>query len=364
MKTTTYLVSKETLNQKYEIDCSKHNVAIVFGPQGSFYNELSKELKKQCPSLKVLGLGTTQSFLNNKTLNNEMSVAVLSLEKTKIETFVSPNENYESSYETGKKLLANLVEKETKDYPLSGVLIFSEGLNINGAALVRAFDDLKIPVCGGLAGEVDLKFEKTHIFFEEKELTNHVSVVGFYGSSFKMESLSSTGMKPVGVDKKITKSNKNVLFEVDGKSALDWYKFYLKEKSNYAANALAYPIAIMKDSSQILGAIRTPIGFNEEEGSITFTGEIPEGYSLKLMLANPYELIEKAEDLVVNNDSEFTIYFSCAARKLFLGDLTNLEYQKAKNCMGGYVYGEISVVEGKPSLHNQTFTVVNLKEAV
>lgn len=364
MKTTVLKISESNLNPEISLPSGMDSVAIVLGPQNSFFTKLSKNLKEKKPDLKIIGLGSTQSFINNETLGSEMSLTVLSLEKTKIETFVLPNKDYDSSFQTGLELKELLKEKESKNGKLCGVLVFAEGLNINGAALVRGFEDLTVPVCGGLAAEVDFKFEKTHIFYEDRELSSHVAVIGFYGDSFSMESLNTTGMKAVGVDKKITKSNKNVLIEVDGKPALDWYRSLLKEKSEKSENALSYPVAIMKDSTQMLGAVRTPIGFNEEEKSITFTGEIPTGYFLKLMMANPYDLIEKADELVNENDGEFSLYFSCSARKLFLGNLTDLEYQKAKNCVGAYVYGEISNVDGKPTLHNQTFTVVKLKEDI
>lgn len=362
MLNKNFTISESELSNFPISEIKDESLIIAFGPQSTFFEKLSQEFKKLNKNIHIVGLGVNQSFVNNQTITDKISFSVLEFEKTKIKSFCLKNEGYDSSFDTGRSLLSKLKEQESTQGKLSGVLIFSEGINVNGAALVRAFEEEKIPVCGGLASEVNLAFKETKIFFDEKELANHISVVGFYGNNIEIKSLNSTGIKIIGLEKKITKSAKNKLFEIEGVPALDWYRSFLKEKGNSSANALAYPISIFKNSEAV-GAIRTPIGFDEEEKSISFTGEIPEGYGLKLMIANPFQLIDKAEELVKkNSNNNFSIYLSCVARKMFLEDLTPLEYQEAKNCIGAYVYGEISLLEGKPYFLNQTFTLINIKE--
>lgn len=389
MKKTLKKVTKETVVQSYGLNPKANNLAIVFGPKDLFFAELSAELKKQDPNVKVVGLGTSNCFVGSESGNGaELVVASLELNKTKIETVCLPNESYESTTSVAKKLADQLASKSTKEAPLAGVLLFAEGLNINGAALPRPFAELNVPVCGGLASETDFAFKKTNIFFEGQELQNHISAVGFYGKDFVMESYAAHGMKPFGVFKKITKSQNNFLIEVDGKPAVDWYLSYLTEKdvssllkeekekllAELAAKALAYPIQIYPPGEkEVEGCVRTPIGFNAPgtpEGSVLFTGEIPEGYSLKMMLANPQEVIEGAEEAVnalqahADVDESLLIHLSCSARQLFLAKLVEHEYSSAEDCIGSYVYGEIVTLKGqKPALLNQTFTSIKIREA-
>jgi len=368
MKTKNLFYKKDEVFEIPRLDSSLENLAIVFGPQESFYSSLSKKIKEINPNIKIVGMSSTQSFCDSKTLIKDMAVAYLSFEKTKIKTFILPNESYSTSEQTGTNLVNKLKSQESPDYPLCGVMILAEGLKINGAGLVRTFKDLNIPVFGGLASEPELIFDYTHVFYEHTELPNHVIAVGFYGNNLKIQSLNSTGLKPIGVYKKITESFENTLIKVDNMSAFDWYRSFLKNKNVEYANSLAYPIAIFKEEGEIDGAARTPIAFDQTKGKITFTGEIPKDYWLKLMIASPYELISQAEDMIDENNKknkpDFSLYFSCASRKLFLNHLTDLEYQKAKNCIGSYVYGEISSIKDTPTLLNQTLTIINLKEVI
>lgn len=389
MKKSLKKVTKETVSQSYGLNPKANNLAIVFGPKNLFFAELSAELKKQDPNVKVVGLGTSNCFVGSESGNGqELVVAVLELNKTRVETVCMPNESYASTTGVAEKLAAQLAAKATVDAPLAGVLLFAEGLNINGAALPRPFADLNVPVCGGLASETDFAFKQTQIFYEGEELSNHITAVGFYGKDFVMESYAAHGMKPFGVFKKITKSENNLLVEVDGKPAVDWYLSYLTDKDvsslppdekeqmlkDLAAKALAYPIQIYPPGEkEVEGCVRTPIGFNAPgtpAGSVLFTGEIPVGYSLKMMLASPQEVIEGADDAVNELQSQsdvgesLMIHLSCSARQLFLSKLVEHEYSSAEDCIGSYVYGEIVTLKGqKPALLNQTFTSIKIKEA-
>lgn len=389
MKKTIKKVTKDTISQSYNLNPKANNLAIVFGPKDLFFPELSAELKKQDPNVKVVGLGTSNCFVGSSSGNGaELVVATLELNKTKVATICLPNASYESTPEVSQKLADHLMAQSTPDAPLAGVLLFAEGLNINGAALPRPFEALKVPVCGGLASEVDFAFKKTQIFYEGQELQNHITAVGFFGKDFVMESYAAHGMKPFGVFKKITKSSNNLLIEVDGKPAVDWYLSYLTDKdvgslpkeekakmlAELASKALAYPIQIYPPGErEIEGCVRTPIGFNSPgtpEGSVLFTGEIPEGYSLKMMLANPQEVIDGADDAVTDiqqhadTAESLLIHLSCSARQLFLNELVSYEYSSTEDCIGSYVYGEVVTLKGqKPALLNQTFTSIKIKEA-
>lgn len=375
-----FLVSKNAVSQDYQLDPKKNNLAIIFGTQDSFSSQLTEVLKSQDPKIQVIGLGTSNCFMNSESAApDQMVVSILEFDSTDVKTVCVHNENYESTLVNAQKLEKELSSVSTPDKPLKGVLLFSEGLAINGADLPRPFAHLNIPVCGGLAAETDFKFQKTQVFFDGKELSNHIIGVGFYGQEFSMESFANAGMKPVGVMKKITKSEKNILHMVEGRTAIEWYLDYLvsdmsKFEKVESSEALSYPVAIFKDGKTIDGAVRTAIGFiyeegsNNRKGSIVFTGEIPEGHYLKMMFASPDELINKCEASIQNTESsdpsQMVIHLSCAARQMLLGELTPYEYATSKNAVGAYVYGEIASLNSskEPELLNQTFTSIRIKE--
>ena len=74
-----------------------------------------------------------------------------------------------------------------------------------------------------------------------------VAAVGYYGENLKVGYASLGGWDSFGPERLITKSEANVLFELDGKSALEIYKNYL---GNYAdglpATGLLFPLCIRK----------------------------------------------------------------------------------------------------------------------
>src|SRR6185503_21340088 len=87
---------------------------------------------------------------------------------------------------------------------------------------------------------------------------------------------SKGGWDVFGPERLVTRSKGNVLFELDGKPALALYKEYLGERAaGLPATALLFPLAIRtaKDDKVL---VRTILGVNEAEGSMTFAGDIPQ----------------------------------------------------------------------------------------
>ena len=182
-----------------------------------------------------------------------------------------------------------------------------------------------------------------------------------------------------GQDRRITRSDANVLYELDGQSALELYKKYLGElASELPGSALLFPLAIKinNDSEYV---VRTILSVNEADQSMTFAGNMPAGAYARLMKANFDRLIDAASKAASNSggifqDSspELAILISCVGRKLVLGQRTEEEVESvrdilgAKACITGfYSYGEISPLIKTPGcdLHNQTMTITTFAES-
>ena len=81
----------------------------------------------------------------------------------------------------------------------------------------------------------------------------------------------------------MTKSSGNVLYELDNKPALDLYKEYLGEFAEELPHSgMRFPLNIKEDENSE-EVIRTLLAIEEDEKSITFAGDIPEGYITRLM---------------------------------------------------------------------------------
>jgi hypothetical protein len=182
----------------------------------------------------------------------------------------------------------------------------------------------------------------------------------------------------LGPEREVTRSDANVLYELDGHPALDLYKEYLGEQADgLPATGLLFPLAIRNEAEADGNTVRTILAVNENDHSITFAGDIPQGSYVRLMRANFDRLIDGAADAAsVINAQSYTsgpilnVAISCVGRRLVLGPRTEEEIEAVLEAMpkgtqqiGYYSYGEISpLASGQCDLHNQTMTLTAIWE--
>ena len=82
------------------------------------------------------------------------------------------------------------------------------------------------------------------------------------------------GWGPFGPLRTITRAEGNVLYELDGRSALDLYKTYLGDHANQLPLRLLFPI-VVTEAQGGQGVVRTVLSVDEQQGSMTFAGDIP-----------------------------------------------------------------------------------------
>lgn len=371
MKTKTNFFTESKWRNPLELNNNK-SLILFFGNDVSALDEL----KRQNPKSTIVGCSSAGVVVGEVQMSKGSQATFLDFENSSFKTMVV-SMVYLDSFKIGEKIM----EEFSKTENLKGVLVFTEGLKCNGAKLaegIHANNKNNVPVSGGLAAD-ELSFTKTWCYCD-KVVEDSVVAVAFYGD-VEMSIGSRAGIKSFGVERKITKADKNVLYELDGKPALQIFKEFLgeEESAGLPASALRYPVEISKNFETDEGLVRTPILVDEKLGTITFTGEIPEGKSLRLMMADLDEVIHESSKLSenlknLNNDADgenfLNIIISCAARKIILGtDVDeelfdfNKQVEKRKGCqVGFYAYGEITFVNKECSFVNQTLTYVSMYE--
>jgi hypothetical protein len=278
--------------------------------------------------------------------------------------------------EAGKRLAEKL---KSDDLVLAFVL--SDGQNVNGSSLVEGLNEVlgdTIPVTGGLAGD-GYDFSETLVGMDDQPSAGKVAAIGFYGDRLRVGYGSVGGWDTFGPVRTVTRSEENVLFELDGRSALQLYKDYLGDRAaELPGSALLFPLALKgaKPEEQL---VRTVLSVDDERDCMIFAGDIPENSQVQLMMANFNRIIDGAAGAaeqclpsMQGSTPELAVLISCVGRKLILGQRVEEEIEEVREILGEgvaiagfYSYGEISPGGARTGcrLHNQTMTITTLAEA-
>lgn len=372
-----------TPSQKWQMkhECASENfnpqLVFVFGSRKVLSNkELTQEIQSRYPKSQIIGCSTSGEILGTSVNDDSLAITALFFEKTTLEFSFLHVEGSIDSYSVAGQLVSPLLNES-----LRHIIVLSDGLNINGSELVRGFREVlpdTISLTGGLAGDGS-DFIETFVFDKEGNPRSRlISAIGFYGDSLQVGYGSFGGWDSFGIDRKITKSKENVLFEIDGTPALELYKSFLGEKaSELPSSGLLFPLSLRTEYDQI-PVVRTILSIDEMDQSITFAGDMTEGAYVKFMKANIDRLINGSikaaqTSIALHKDKtpEFALFISCVGRKLVLKQLVEEEVEAASEILGNetvitgfYSYGEISPFSSgaQCELHNQTMTITTFSE--
>jgi hypothetical protein len=331
------------------------------------------ELAAALPQAQLAGCSTAGEILDRRVAEGGMSVAVARFAHTTLRHAEAALAAPTDSRQAGRELAGTLVGPG-----LRGVLVLSDGLGVNGTELLNGVKDVLPPgvvVTGGLAGDGD-RFAATWVVAQGRPTAGVVSAIGLYGDRVRVGHGSRGGWDSFGVERQVTRSDGNVLYELDGEPALALYKRYLGDRAaGLPATALLFPLALCAEDGG--GLVRTVLAVDEASQSMTFAGDVPQGGRVQLMRANFDRLVEGAATAgrLARRGQDpqggcLAVAVSCVGRRLVLGERTEEEVEAvldslpaASSLVGFYSYGEISPsATGTCELHNQTMTLTTLVE--
>lgn len=355
----------------------KPQLVLAFGSRSAMEREdLIQSIRDAYPTACVTGCSTAGEICGDRVFDDTIVVTALQFKKTVVESAFIQLGHEETSAAAGSRLAAML--PRIRD--LRHVLVFSEGLQVNGSELVQGLTaqlPQHISITGGLSADGS-KFEQTLVLAGATSRTRTIVAVGFYGPSFRVGYGSLGGWDPFGPERLVTRSRGNVLYELDGQSALALYKTYLGEQArSLPASGLLFPLSIRSEHKP-RGVVRTILAIDEATDAITFAGDIPEGCYARLMKANFDRLVDGAigaariSQEALGSSPDFALLISCVGRKMVLQQRIEEEIEGVRDVVGPaatlagfYSYGEISPFTPNASceLHNQTMTITTLSEA-
>jgi hypothetical protein len=336
-----------------------------------------EELKKKFPSAIYCGCSTSGEICDTQVCDQSASVIAVKFEKTTLLQKTMNIEDASHSFDAGLKLISSFPHEN-----LRHVFVLSDGLHVNGSELVRGLRQsvpAGVSITGGLAGDGS-DFKETYVIDADgTSKQNIVNAIAFYGEHLKVGYGSFGGWDSFGIERLVTKSEGNVLYELDHQPALELYKSFLgAEAANLPASGLLFPLSLRYNADQ-MPVVRTILAVDENRQSLTFAGDIPQGAYVRLMKANMDRLIDgavKAANTTLEPFNklkcEWAILISCVGRKLVLKQMVEEEVEGVRSVLGKeaaltgfYSYGEISPfsMDATCELHNQTMTITAFAES-
>lgn len=350
-------------------------VVFVFG-DGEYFGSEScfLDIRGFYPDALIVGCSTSGTIMGESLDDESVVVSAMDIDNSAIRIASKEVKSPDASFEVGEQIAKELMAEGLKH-----IFVLSDGLNINGTLLTNGLNsvlDESVAVSGGLAGD-GTRFGTTLVMANSPAKKSQVVAVGFYGETLEIKTGCFAGWDEFGPTRVVTRSEGNVVYEIDSQPALELYKKYIGDDNakELPAIGLRFPINVQKDKSSP-AVIRTLLAVDEAKNSLTFAGDVPQGYICRLMKSNIDKLIENSRLAAKSAKSQtnrqgLCIAVSCVGRRLVLGQLTEEELECIGESLGEgvaitgfYSYGEIAPLEGVKvcDLHNQTMTLTVIYE--
>ena len=351
-------------------------LVLVFGaPEALADDALHAQVCARYPNARIAGCSTAGEIVGTSVCDDSLALVALTFAHTTVRLVHRNLTPGDDSGTVGELLADALVGDD-----LAHVLVLSDGLRVNGSALTKGVQrrlPSSVLVTGGLAGDAG-RFQRTLLWMDDTVMDDAVIAIGLYGERLQVGHGSLGGWDAFGPNRIITRSEGNVLYELDGAPALQLYRDYLgAHAADLPGSGLLFPLNL-RAGPDARPVVRTILGIDERQGSLIFAGDVPQGYHAQLMKANFDRLVDGAQGAATaaresgrEREPALALLISCVGRKLVLKQRVEEEVESVRDVLGErpaligfYSYGEIAPVAGSRTceLHNQTMTITTLDE--
>ena len=261
-------------------------------------------------------------------------------------------------------------------------LLFADGLFFNFDTFRATFEksiarERPLPILGGLSAD-NWSTQRTYQYHNDQVLSEGISCVIMSGNVSIAYGVNH-GCVPVGTKRTITRSDGNIIYEIDGLPALEAMNDYFEENWRSQWNKTSInlclgfktPENIRQNYEEYI--VRYMMAKNDQDGSVTIQSDVTDGTDLwmvrrdtELITCGLRELSRHLKEKVGSEKPKFVLQFECAGRgKVMLRERVKMELiSSLQKELGGdvpwigfYGYGEIGPVADYNCFHNFTSVV-------
>ncbi|MBD2677065.1 MULTISPECIES: FIST signal transduction protein [Nostoc] len=343
---------------------------ILFAAIDFEHSLILQQIHQAFSGIELIG-GTTDGEISSVLEFQQDSITLMLFCSDEVEIYAGVGRQISADTITATKQAVEQAKAKTTAAP-SLCLTHPESLTTSGVSILNGLKlalGQDVPIFGGLAADHS-KYQNTYQFFQTEVLSDSVPILLFCGKILFSHGVAS-GWRPIGQISKVTKVDKNILYEIDGKPALDFYHHYL----GLLPPSMEYPLAVFEEDTENF-YIRAPIAYEPESGSITFFADIPDQALIQISEAGYEDILAASKASFMNalnnypgKEPSAVLFFSCVARRQILGTRAQEEYENTKVCLdnylptcGFYSNGEIAPIDliSQTQFHNETFVTLIL----
>ena len=231
----------------------------------------------------------------------------------------------------------------------------------------------KLPVIGGLAAS---RGDSMPVFAGAERSTHALAGAALSGHGLRTTVAVAQGCRPIGRAGRVTRSDKNLLYEVDGEPVLVRLKEAIEQAEERALfcglgfESLRMPLA----SEDYLA--RNILGVDPKAGAVAIAEVIPPGATMCFLVrdaaAAREDLAARVRELgsaYTRKPPAFGLYFDCLGRGAGLYDEEGVDAKIIQETLGDFPLagffgnGELAPFLGTNLLHNYTGALVLFGEA-
>jgi hypothetical protein len=356
----------------------KPDFVFMFATVGYNQQTLLKAVREATDGAPLCGCSGEGIITRDEADESNFSIGVMAISSDQLRFSHGMVTGLKEDPAKAGRTIAEAIQPEISSDTLA-LFIFPDGVTVNFDRLLAGLEgqlnlDYLLPLVGGTAGE-NWEGKRTYQYHNDHVVSDGVAWVLLSGEA-QIAWAVNHGCVPVGIEHKVTRCEGNVIYEIDGRPAMEALKDYLTddELKDWAKIIMTFSFGF-KAPGQMEGydeyVIRGLVGgIDDTTGSITIPAEVPEGTSI-WVTRRDYEKLahgvkraaEEIKAQLGEDPARLVFQFDCAGRgKAFLREPQKLQLLKMLRqqvgpevpWVGFYTYGEIAPVGEHNHFHNYT----------
>jgi hypothetical protein len=345
-----------------QLGAAKGDVIMMFTSVDYNHPELLKGIRSVTGDTPLIGCTTDGEITTYGTHEDSVSLVILKSDSVKFSFGVG--QDLSSDYD---KAVQTAVDQVTTGLGSAAkvIIAFPDTSMIGcGVEMLNALQQKVGKEClvvGGAPGDSE-RLKQTFQFYNDTVLTNSVCLLGLAGP-FSIGVGAKSGLTALGRVAQVTKSDRNVILEIDGKPAIQYHRDYVGSELTVPATIANFPFILVNETLKTdvdkFFATRAAFFYNEENGAVICGASIPEGSTVRLGRINRDSIFAGARDaaqealrLLAGEKPQVVFCFSCSGRKQILGLELPKEMQVVQEVVGKdvpvigfYSYAELGPVK-------------------